>query len=95
MEKEAQTALLSRLPVPMAEEMTPWFTPTEEYRPYIKEADTHSALIKCTEERRAGNHEFDRAYDTLLQAIHEMELPEAEQFMMQFLPPFGMTLDDL
>ena len=94
-EKEAQTALLSRLPVPMAEEMTPWFTPTEEYRPYIKAADKLSALIKCTEERRAGNHEFDRAYDTLLQAIHEMELPEAEQFMMQFLPPFGMTLDDL
>lgn len=94
-EKEAQTALLSRLPVLMAEEMTPWFTPTEEYRPYIKAADKLSALIKCTEERRAGNHEFDRAYDTLLQAIHEMELPEAEQFMMQFLPPFGMTLDDL
>ena len=94
-DKEAQTALLSRLPVPMAEEMTPWFTPTEEYRPYIKAADKLSALIKCTEERRAGNHEFDRAYDTLLQAIHEMELPEAEQFMMQFLPPFGMTLDDL
>ena len=94
-EKEAQTALLSRLPVPMAQEMAPWFTPTEEYKPYIKAADKLSALIKCTEERRAGNHEFDRAYDTLLQAIHEMELPEAEQFMMQFLPPFGMTLDDL
>ena len=94
-EKEAQTALLSRLPVPMAEEMTPWFTPTEEYRPYIKAADKLSALIKCTEERRAGNHEFDRAYDTLLQAIHEMELPEAEQFMKQFLSPFGMTLDEL
>lgn len=42
-EKEAQTALLSRLPVPMAEEMTPWFTPTEEYRPYIKAADKLSA----------------------------------------------------
>ena len=39
-EKEAQSALLSRLPVPMAEEMAPWFTPTEEYRPFIKAADT-------------------------------------------------------
>ena len=94
-EAEAQSALLSRLPVPMAQEMAPWFTPTEEYRPYIKAADKLSALIKCTEERRAGNHEFDRAYDTLLQAIHELQLPEAEQFMLQFLPSFGMTLDDL
>ena len=94
-EKEAQSALLSRLPVPMAEEMAPWFTPTEEYRPFIKAADKISALIKCTEERRAGNHEFDRAYDTLLQAIHELALPEAEQFLLQFLPSFGMTLDDL
>ena len=51
-------------------------------------------LLK-TDAMTLGNHEFDRAYDTLLQAIHEMELPEAEQFMMQFLPPFGMTLDDL
>ena len=42
-----------------------------------------------------GNHEFDRAYDTLLQAVHELKLPEAEQFLLQFLPPFGMTLDDL
>ena len=82
-EKEAQSALLSRLPVPMAEEMAPWFTPTEEYRPFIKAADKISALIKCTEERRAGNHEFDRAYDTLLQAIHELALPEAEQFLLQ------------
>ena len=94
-EAEAPSALLSRLPVPMAQEMAPWFTPTEEYRPYIKAADKLSALIKCTEERRAGNHEFDRAYYTLLQAIHELQLPEAEQFMLQFLPSFGMTLDDL
>ena len=94
-EKEAQNALLSRLPVPMAEEMAPWFSPAEEYKPYIKAADKLSALIKCIEERRVGNHEFDRAYDTLLQAVHELKLPEAEQFLLQFLPPFGMTLDDL
>ena len=53
-EKEAQNALLSRLPVPMAEEMAPWFSPAEEYKPYIKAADKLSALIKCIEERRAG-----------------------------------------
>ena len=30
-----------------------------------------------------------------LPEIDELELPEAEQFMLQFLPSFGMTLDDL
>lgn len=94
-ERESQAALLSRLPDVMAGEMEPWFTPDEEYKPYIKAADKLSALIKCVEERKAGNHEFDRAYDTLLEAVHALNLPEAEQFLSEFLPAYGYTLDDL
>lgn len=94
-EKESQAALLARLPQELAEEMAPWFSPTAEYKPFIKAADKLSALIKCIEEKKAGNHEFDRAYDTLLEAIHSLRLPEAEQFLEQFLPPYGLTLDDL
>ena len=29
------------------------------------------------------------------QALDRLQLPEAEQVMLQFLPSFGMTLDDL
>lgn len=94
-EKEAEHALLSRLPENMAEEMEAWFTPSEEYRPFVKAADKLSALIKCIEEQRAGNHEFDRAHDTLLEAIHAMDLPEAEEFLREFLPSYGRTLDEL
>ena len=94
-EHQSEAALLDRLPQEMADDMAQWFCPTDEYRPYIKAADKLSALIKCIEERKAGNHEFDRAYDTLLAAIHALELPEAEQFLQQFLPPYGLTLDDL
>lgn len=94
-EAEAEAALLSRLPDEMASEIAKCFQPTAEYKPFIKAADKISALIKCTEEKKAGNHEFDRAYDTLLQAIHELNLPEAERFLREFLPPFGLTLDDL
>lgn len=94
-EKEAESSLLARLPDDMAAEMEPLFTPAPEYRPYVKAADKLSALIKCIEEQRAGNHEFDRAHDTLLEAIHAMALPEAEEFLRDFLPSYGQTLDDL
>lgn len=94
-EHEAEQALLARLPQDMAAAMEPWFTPDEEYRPYIKAADKLSAIIKCVEERKAGNHEFDRAYETLLDALHSLALPEAEEFLAEFLPPFRSTLDEL
>ena len=94
-EKEAQTALLSRLPVPMAEEMTPWFTPTEEYRPYIKAADKLSAHIKCLEELKASNHEFILAARQTRQALDEMNMPEVHYFIENFLDSFTLTLDEL
>ena len=98
LETESVRSMAALLPAELAAELTPCMDGSvltaEEHR-LLKAADRLSALIKCTEERRAGNHEFDRAYDTLLQAIHELALPEAEQFLLQFLPSFGMTLDDL
>ena len=94
-EKEAQNALLSRLPVPMAEEMAPWFTPTEEYRPFIKAADKISALIKCTEEQRSGNHEFDAALTQQRAALQAMHCPEADWFLALCLPCYTQNLDEL
>ena len=94
-EQEADRALLERLPEDMAEETAPYFNPPAEYRPYIKAADKLSALIKCIEEQKAGNHEFDRAYEATLTAIHDLKLPEAEEFLWDFLPAYRMTLDDL
>ena len=94
-EKEAQSALLSRLPVPMAEEMAPWFTPTEEYRPFIKAADKISALIKCTEEQRSGNHEFDAALTQQRAALQAMQCPEADWCLEHCLPCYTQNLDEL
>lgn len=94
-ESEAERALLKRLPEEMAERIAPCFDPPEEYKPFLKAADKLSALIKCIEEQKAGNHEFDRAYETLLQAVHDLKLPEAETFLREFLPAYRLTLDDL
>ena len=94
-EKEAQTALLSRLPVPMAEEMIPWFTPTEEYRPYIKAADKLSAYIKCIEEEKAGNTEFTNAKESTMKSLDEMNIEEVNIFKKEFLDSYKLTLDEL
>ena len=66
-------------------------------RRLIKAADKISALIKCIEEENAGNTEFRTAKKTIQDAIAvlEEEMPEVRDFMSEFLPPYGSTLDEL
>ncbi len=61
----------------------------------VKAADKLSALIKCIEEQKAGNREFDKAYEATLRSIHAMELEPAELFLQEFLEPYSLTLDQL
>ena len=66
-----------------------------ETLPIIKAADKLSAYIKCVEELKAGNLEFESAQKQTLQALEAMELPELRYFMEQFLPAFSLNLDQL
>ena len=61
----------------------------------VKAADKISALIKCIEEEKNGNTEFLQAKKTLEESVHEMQLPEAEMFLAEFLPSYYKTLDEL
>ena len=61
----------------------------------IKAADKLSALIKCIEEEKTGNTDFRSAKESIVDALHKMELVEAEDFMRDFLPAYGKTLDEL
>ena len=54
-----------------------------------------SALIKCIEEEKTGNTDFRSAKESIVDALHKMELVEAEDFMRDFLPAYGKTLDEL
>ena len=67
---------------------------SEEYR-LVKAADKLSALIKCVEERKAGNTEFISAERSTREAVLKMGLPEAEYFMEHFMPAFELDLDEL
>ena len=61
----------------------------------VKAADRISAYVKCLEEQRAGNHEFDAAAETILQSIRQYDAPEIRDFMEEMVPPFSWTLDAL
>jgi len=88
--------LLALLP----EDLRPAFTPCLKQEPgydrtVVKAADRISAYIKCLEEKRAGNREFDYAAENVRRSIEAMDLPEVRDFLTEFLPAFEMTLDEL
>ena len=61
----------------------------------MKAADKLSALIKCVEERKAGNTEFISAERSTRASIEKMGIPEADYFMKHFMPAFELDLDEL
>lgn len=88
--------LLSLLPAEMRPAYTPYLKqePSPE-RDLVKAADRICAYIKCLEEQRAGNHEFDYAAENIRASITAIDLPEVRDFLRDFLPAFDMTLDEL
>ena len=67
----------------------------EQVTPIVKAADKLSAYIKCVEEQKAGNTEFDSAAKLSLDALKAMALPELDWFMENCLKPFSLNLDQL
>lgn len=67
----------------------------EELLRLLKAADKISALVKCVEEENSGNKEFSKAKISILKSIEEMRLPEADTFVKEFLPSYGLTIDEL
>ncbi len=65
------------------------------YKQIVKSADTLCAYVKCLEEIRAGNHEFDTARKRLLQALEQNNDPAVKYFIDKFIPSFELNLDDI
>ena len=61
----------------------------------VKAADKLSAYIKCVEEQKAGNTEFDSAETATLKAMAEMNRPELTWFIENCLEPYRKNLDQL
>jgi len=88
--------LLSLLPEDLRPAFSPYLKQEAGYsREVVKAADRISAFIKCLEEKRAGNREFDYAAENVRRSLEEISLPEAHDFLRDFLPAFEMTLDEI
>ena len=88
--------LLEMLPADMKAAFTPYMIQEAGYEhTLVKAADSISAYIKCMEEQRAGNREFDYAAENVRKSILSIDLPEVKDFLTDFLPAFDMTLDEL
>jgi 5'-deoxynucleotidase len=96
-EESANQKLLSKLPEDLRDEFSLVLDEAcdEELMPLVKAADKISALIKCIEERKAGNTEFREAESATKQRIIDSGVPEANVFMEEFLPAYEQTLDML
>ncbi|MBE5804861.1 MAG: 5'-deoxynucleotidase [Clostridiales bacterium] len=92
----ASRRLIAMLPQAMQPAFEPYLTEGEDYaHQLVKAADRVSAYIKCVEEKRSGNHEFDAAGENVLRSIRQIDLPEVRDFMEEFVPSYALTLDEL
>ena len=67
----------------------------KDLEPIVKGADKLSAYIKCVEEQKAGNTEFDSAAAVTMQALKTMGREEMDWFIENCLPAFSLNLDQL
>ena len=98
LEAESVRSMTGLLPEELGEEISPFISGellTAEEKRLLKAADRLSALIKCMEEQRSGNHEFDAASAQQKAALEAMHCPEADWFMAHCLPCYTQNLDEL
>lgn len=97
LEEIANEKLLSMLPKDLKEDYRPLIRHDETTAEWklVKAADKISAYIKCVEEKTAGNLEFEKAAASIRASIDRIALPEVRDFMNEFVPSFGLTLDEI
>lgn len=98
LETVAANKLLSKLPNDLQDEYRALLLPEneagDEYR-LLKAADRLAALVKCIEEIKQGNREFETARTSLQKSLQELHIPAVDCFMEEFLPAYELTLDEL
>ena len=95
-ERSAGKQLCDMLPADMRPDFDGIFNPEdEEILKIVKAADKISALIKCKKELALGNSEFSFAEQSTARAIAEMNLPEADIFIEEFLESYTLPIDDM
>ncbi len=95
-ERIAGNRLLDMLPPELRESYEHLVLEDDEtLNPIVKGADKLSAYIKCVEEQKAGNTEFDSAAAMTMQSLKAMHREELDWFIENCLPAFSLNLDQL
>ncbi len=95
-EKIAGNRLLDMLPAELRVSYEHYVLEDDpELEPFVKAADKLSAHIKCLEEQKAGNKEFDSAAQQTWSAMKAMNRPELDWFLNYCLGAFTLNLDQL
>lgn len=97
LEEMAAKKLISMLPPDLQDYYTPLIAHAEDTAQWriVKAADRICAYIKCLEERKAGNLEFEQARKSVKKSIDKIDLPEVQDFMGECIPGYTMTLDEI
>ncbi len=95
-EQVANHKLLSMLPEELRSDYEPLLFQQDspEHR-LAKAADKIAAYLKCLDELKAGNREFEKATQSVRRELDAMDLPEVRHFLERFAPSFSLTLDEL
>ena len=95
-ERIAGNRLLDMLPQQLRSSYEQYVLESDEtLEPIVKAADKLSAHIKCLEEQKAGNTEFDTAARQSWDAMKAMARPELDWFLDNCLPAFALNIDQL
>lgn len=95
-ERVSGEKLLTLLPEQLRRSMAPYILETDpSTHAIVKAADKLSAHIKCIEELKAGNLEFESAALQTRKALEKMDLPELNWFIIHCLDSFQLNLDQL
>jgi 5'-deoxynucleotidase len=95
-ERIAGERLVAMLPEQLQAHYEPIIQESDpEIRLVVKAADKLSAYIKCIEEQKAGNTEFESAAKQTMDSMKAMECAELDWFIEECLPAFLLNLDQL
>ena len=94
-EENAKSRLLDELPAPLRPVYAPLINESldQDTAKLVKAADKLSAYIKCLEEKKSGNDEFDSARESTLASLKALHSPELDYFIEYLLPGFEKNLD--
>lgn len=96
-EAQAAKQLVTGLPKEMRDVYRDILLPDDEEKElhkFVKAADKISAYVKCIEEKRMGNADFEKAEKATLEAVKAMNMKEVDFFLDNFMNAYSLTLDE-